>query len=143
MSQYPISVVFLAFVFIFLYIASLYFYKKSKFANRFSIRLEQAKQKGHVVIGVYSSDTQYAVRPEARNTSYESYARYTYEVNGKTYSFVKRFKSVPPKTITLYYLDNPKKVFMEQTPADIVPFLILCGIYFAIAILGYIFGIRP
>ena len=143
MSPYPIPIVILAFAFIFLYITLLFLYKKSRFARRHAVRLEQAKQKGHVVTGVYASHTRYAVRPNARNTSYESYARYTYEVNGKTYVFVKRFKSRPPETLTLYYLDNPKKAFMEQKPADIVPFLLLCGTYFAIVILGYIFGLRP
>ena len=142
-SAYPISIIILAFASVFLYIALLFLYKKSMFARRHAIRLERAKERGNVVTGIYSGGTTYAVRPESKSTSYETYASYIYEVNGKTYIFVKRFKSRPPETLTLYYLDNPKKAFMEQKPADIVPFLLLCGTYFAIVILGYIFGLRP
>lgn len=127
---YPVEYLGAAFVFVFVYVLELIIYKKIGGPNRHEKKVKEAIARGNVVTAVLAGDTQYLVNAERRNTSSEYYAGYEYEVNGRRYRKVIRFKSSPPETLTLYYLDNPGKSFRKQKPADIatLPMLIVAFI---------------
>ena len=122
-----------AFIFVIVYILELLIYKKIGGPDRHEKKVHEAVARGNVVTAVFTGSTHYLVNAERKNTSQEYYAGYEYEVNGRKYKKVKRFKSPPPKVITLYYLDDPGKPFMKQKPADILP-LIMLIIAFAIGV---------
>lgn len=106
-------------VFLVVYIAELLLYRKIKDAGGHKKKIKEAKARGHVVNAFLSSDTMYLMNEDKSKFSPEYYARYEYEVNGKHYHRVERYTTKPPRTITLYYLDDPGKTFTEQPPADV------------------------
>ncbi len=122
---YPVEYLGSAFIFVFVYVLELLIYKKIGGPERHENKVNEAIARGNVVTAVFTGSTHYLVNAEKKNTSHEYYAGYEYEVNGRRYKKVKRFKSSPPEEITLYYLDDPGKSFMKQKPADIIPFLML------------------
>ena len=70
-------------------------------------RLEKAKSLGHAVTAIRLEqwkDT--PVDPNSR-----VHATYAYEVNGKYYKYHFMEREAAPRTITLYYINNPRKTF--------------------------------
>ena len=112
-------------IFLVIYIAELIFYSK-----HFSIRkkheekVAKAETMGHKVTAVLTGSRMYMTNENESKFSPEYYCRYEYVVDGKNYGHVERYTSSPPKEITLYYLDNPKKVFSKNAPADMMSLLL-------------------
>lgn len=80
-------------------------------------KVDEAKARGHVIKATRvdswseyeSSDTRYEAGGKKRHGSYE------YEIDGEVRKYNGYFKHrLPPKTITLYYIDDPKKVFCVE-----------------------------
>ena len=114
-------------VFLVVYIAELLLYRKIKDAGGHKKKIKEAKARGHVVTAVHTSREMYLPNGDKSKFSREYYARYEYEVNGKLYYRVERYTTKPPRTITLYYLDDPGKPFTERQPADVavIPMIII------------------
>ena len=138
LSGSPMSRMLIGVIFIVICIAEIMFYHKHfDPRKKHKDMVTQAAKTGHKVIATRTSSTMYMTNTDASRFSPEYYCRYEYEVNGKTYGHVERYTSSPPRQITLYYLDNPKKVFTKDPPADvmvlpllIIALLISAGIYY-------------
>lgn len=96
---------------------------------------------GHKVTAVLTSSRMYMTNEDESKFSPEYYCRYEYVVDGKNYGHVERYTSSPPKEITLYYLDNPKKVFSKNAPADMMAlFLFIITLTITSVIYYLLFG---
>ena len=91
---------------IFVLVLEIIYMNKHKKVNR---KVEKAKQLGNVVTAKRVSTW----TDNGDGTSMDSwvYATYTYELSGKTYRYKYMKRQFAPVTLTLYYLDNPRKVF--------------------------------
>lgn len=114
---------FIGIVFLAVYILELLVYTRAT-AGRHEAKVRAAQAAGHVIRASLSGNTKYR---QNQGRAAEYYARYEYEVNGRQYHKVERFTSTPPDTITLFYIDDPKKTFSKEIPADIaqLPLLII------------------
>ena len=94
------------------FIFEIRFTRNLKLRNR---RVEKAVQLGHIVkakrlkawdddVTGYSADAWY-------------HGTYSYEVDGKTYSYRYMSKVSPPLELTLYYIRNPRKAFRNENQA--------------------------
>ncbi|MCR4753047.1 MAG: hypothetical protein K5837_01340 [Candidatus Saccharibacteria bacterium] len=76
-------------------------------------RIEKAKRLGHEVIGVnnvkYDAEN-YRLREDERYR-----CEYVYSVNGENMIYRYSGRNLPPKTIKLYYVDNPNRVIPEES----------------------------
>lgn len=102
-------------------------------------KIEEAIRRGHVVKGVNNGrwDGHNNRLRDVKDDTYD--AEYVYEVNGKKMIYKYTGHTLPPSTISLYYLGNPKKVFpgmgMSTWARD------MAGLRFAlIYILPLVFG---
>ncbi len=102
-------------------------------------KIDEAIRRGHVVKGVNNGRWN-GHNNRLRDVKDDTYdAEYVYEVNGKKMIYKYTGHTLPPSTINLYYLDNPKKVFpgmeMSTWARD------MAGLRFALVyILPLIFG---
>ncbi len=98
----------------------------SKIANKWEYRRDIAISRNHVVEATLISEYPYGEAPD-----YEWHAKYSYTIDGKEWKHnaVFREPARPPKTIELYYVDNPKRTFSteENMPRSLeaVPVLVL------------------
>jgi hypothetical protein len=118
-SGSPVGSMIIGVVFLVVFIAELLLYRKIKDAGGHKKKIREARERGHVVNAVLTSDTMYLMNEDKSKFSPEYYARYEYVVNGKHYHRVERYTFKPPQSITLYYLDDPGKTFTDQPPADV------------------------
>lgn len=82
-------------------------------------KIKEATVRGHVVTAVLTGETKYRSGGKNGNTSPEYYARYEYQVNGRTFFKTERFTSKPPRNIIVYYLDDPSKPLSKSGPASL------------------------
>ena len=71
-------------------------------------RLEKAKSLGHAVTAIRLE--QWNDTPRVDPNSWV-HATYAYEVSGKCYKYHFMEREAAPRTITLYYINNPRKTF--------------------------------
>lgn len=78
-----------------------------KVQTRNAKRVKEAERRGHVVTAYLFKDfsDRYAYSDELQSGVYK------YIVDGNEYKYNFSEKQRPPQTITLFYLDNPKKTF--------------------------------
>ena len=134
----PIQSMAIGIIFIVIYVSEIMlYYKHFNPRKKHKEEVERAEAMRHKVVAALTGSRMYMTNTDASKFSPEYYCRYEYEVNGKTYGHVERYTSSPPRQITLYYLDNPKKVFTEDPPADvmvlpllIIALLISAGVYY-------------
>ena len=88
----------------------------TKWEKKFS-RVEKAKQAGHVVKASLIKGGSFSDEDNGRMV-YTPHGTYEYIVDGKKYEYRKVFTSShsthPPTSMTVYYLDNPKKAFDQD-----------------------------
>lgn len=138
LSGSPASRMLIGIIFIVIYIAEIMFYHKHfDPRKKHEEDVARAEAMGHKVVATLTSSRMYMTNADESKFAPEYYCRYEYEVNGKTYGHVERYTSSPPRQITLYYLDNPKKVFTKDPPTDtmVLPLLIIAialsaGVYY-------------
>lgn len=104
-------------------------------------KVEKAKQLGNVVTAKRVSswtDNRYG-------TSMDSwvYATYTYELSSKTYRYKYMGRQFAPITLTLYYLDNPRKAFTgtEKKNSFLSLFFYIIPIAVAVIIINLLGGV--
>jgi hypothetical protein len=89
--------------------------RAGKILSKGKKRLDQAKARGHILQGTLEDCWYETKSSESGNTKYVYHAKYSYYANG-----VKRVKKLityegrPAPTITLYYDENPDKVYLEE-----------------------------
>lgn len=129
-SEFPVESMVIGVVFWIVYIGELLLYRKRKGVDGHEKKVREAKARGHVVTAVLTSDTMYIMNEDKGKSGREYYARYEYEVNGKQYHKVERYTSKPPRSITLYYLDNPGKAFTKRRPTNmaVVPMIAIAAL---------------
>jgi hypothetical protein len=76
-------------------------------------KVDEAKKKGNVIkADRVSSRKEYESLEKRHSGKTKHFATYEYEVDGETCVYNGYFRhKLPPKTITLFYIDNPQKVF--------------------------------
>ena len=88
----------------------------TKWQNKHS-RVEKAKQLGHAVKATLVKGGFFSDEDNGR-IKHTPHGTYEYIVDGKKYEYRKVFTgtsgSYPPTSITVYYLDNPKKAFYQD-----------------------------
>lgn len=95
-------------VMVVLIIAEIKFIRNKGIKNkRQERRLEKAKSLGHAVTAIRLE--QWKDTPVDPNSWV--HATYAYEVNGKYYKYRFMEREAAPRTITLYYINNPHKTF--------------------------------
>jgi len=74
-------------------------------------KIDEAIRRGHVVKGVNNGkwDGHNDRLRDVKDNTYD--AEYVYVVNGKKMIYKYTGHTLPPSTINLYYLDDPRKVF--------------------------------
>lgn len=74
-------------------------------------KIDEAIRRGHVVKGVNNGkwDGHNNRLRDVKDNTYD--AEYVYVVNGKKMIYKYTGHTLPPSTINLYYLDDPRKVF--------------------------------
>lgn len=76
--------------------------------SRNAKRVEKAERLGHVVTAVMDGREDY-YQPDDPNPIRA--ANYVYEIEGRQYKYRYVGHDAPTRTITLYYINNPKKTF--------------------------------
>ena len=134
-AVFPAENMIIGAVFLVVFIAENILYIKLFGTGGHEKKIKEAAARGHVVTAVLTSDTKYRMEGKKGNSSPEYYARYEYQVNGRTYSKTERFTSKPPRTITLFYLDDPGKTLTKSAPASLSVFpMLLIAIVVAAAV---------
>lgn len=120
------------------FILEIIYMNKHKKVNR---KVEKAKQLGNVVTAKRISTW----TDNRHGTSMDSwvYATYTYELSGKTYRYKYMERQFAPVTLTLYYLDNPRKAFTgtEKKNSFFSLFFYLIPIAVAVIIINLLGGV--
>lgn len=75
-------------------------------------KVEEAVRRGHVVKAYIVGRVKKLNRPEENKKGRLSFScNYEYTVNGKKMIYKYHAYTMPPSPLTLYYINNPKKVF--------------------------------
>ncbi len=87
--------------------------KKLSYVLQGQKKVDEATAKGHVIKAYrVSSRSEYENFGKRHEEHKKNFASYEYEIDGETKTYNGYFKyKIPPKKITLYYIDNPKRVF--------------------------------
>ena len=119
---YPISHFIVGVVTIAVYIIELLLYEKIvNPSEKHERKVRRAVEMGHVVTATLLSCSERLTEIGNGKYIWEYYPKYNYSVGGITYRYkVGRYTHRPPEEITLYYLQNPKKTFTKQPPADLM-----------------------
>lgn len=96
-------------------------------------KVEKAKQLGNII----TAKRVHTWTDNRHGTSMDSwvYATYTYEVSGKSYHYKYMERQFAPVTLTLYYINNPRKVFTGKAKKNIFSSLLFYLIPIAVAVI--------
>ena len=100
------------------FIISMKIIRKMSYALQGQKKTDAAKKKGYVIpdARLVESRKKYEGMEKRYKAGQHYYGTYEYELDGKVYRYHTYFKhKIPPKTLTLYYKNNPQKPFcMEE-----------------------------
>ena len=101
------------------FIISMKIFKKIGYVLSGEKKVDEARAKGHVIKNARRVDSWTKHNYESLNEYHSSeerhYGTYEYEIDGEIREYHAYFRHrLPPKTITLYYKDNPKKLFCME-----------------------------
>ncbi len=99
-----------------LYVAVMRWHAKNKlqFKPRRHKDIEKAVNRGHVVEGKMISMWEDTDDGTSTDPMSWVHAKYSYEVDGKSYIYRYMDRALPPDLLTLYYVDNPAKAFRKK-----------------------------
>ncbi len=99
------------------FIISMKIIKKIGYVLQGQKKTDEAKKKGHVIPNakLVQSRKKYESMEKRYKAGQHYYGTYEYEIDGKVYRYHTYFKhKIPPKTLTLYYKNNPQKPFCTE-----------------------------
>jgi len=98
------------------FIISFKIIKKIGYVLQGQKKVDEAKKKGHVIkANRVSSRKEYESLEKRHSGKTKHFATYEYEVDGENRTYNGFFRHrIPPKSITLYYMDNTRKVFCME-----------------------------
>ena len=92
--------------------------KKISYVLQGQKKVDEAKKKGHIIpkAKLIKSRKKYENMKDRYKAGRHYYGTYEYEIDGEIHQYHTYFgDKIPPKTVTLYYKNNPKKPFcMEE-----------------------------